>query len=458
MKIVKSQGVTTTERLLADLCDQTFLNLWSFPNPFKEDGKELCDLLVVFERTAIVFFDREKTLAAGHDEDAAEVAWKRWRRRVIDAQAKTAHGAERYLRSGRAIYLDSQLKTPLPRGTNVSFDAVHKVVVAHGAEEACKAASDQNIAGSLAIAYGKPGTSEFPFPFVLELDRDNPIHVFDSHNLPIVLKELDTIWDFTDYLTAKAEAIAQLDGLVYCGEEDLLAHYFLNYDEAANKHRIGTSDPTIDFVMVGEGEWHDFERSELYKRTHQANDVSYLWDRLLQHTGKIALDGRSIGVSPLESGRSAIHEMAKEPRFSRRALSEHMEAAMRNFPAEAGKSARNLSVMPSFYGDKRYVFLQLRAPKHMRKRKNFRAVRRSMLEIACGVVKTKFPEIQWIVGIAVDPPKFSRKMSEDFLLMECTNWRGEKAAHYLEANKVLGFLESGVQRIEKHATRFVPKA
>ncbi len=458
MKIVKSLGITETERLLADLCERTFLNLWSFPNPYKEDGKELCDLLVVFERTAIIFFDREKALNTEKDNDAGDVEWRRWRRRVIDAQAKTAHGAERYLRSGRGVYLDNQLKTPLPRGSNDSFDVVHKVVVAHGAEDACKAASDQNVAGSLAIAYGEIGEDVIHFPFVLHLDKHNPIHVIDSHNLPIILKELDTIWDFTDYLNAKSKAIAQLDGLVYCGEEDLLAHYFLNYDEDTNKHRIGTDDPTISFVMVGEGEWHDFERSDVYRRTHQANEISYLWDRLIQYTGKIALAGRSLGVSPLEAGRSAIHEMAKEPRFSRRALSEHMDAAIRNFPAAAGESARNLSVMSSFYGEKRYVFLQLRAPKHIRKREDFREVRQSMLEIACGVVKTRFPEVQWVVGIAVDPPKFSRNMSEDFLLMDCTDWGDEKVAHYLEANKVLGFLESGAQWIEKHATRFVPRS
>lgn len=41
MKIIKSDGMTPTERLLADLCDRTFLKLWSYPNPFKEDKNEL---------------------------------------------------------------------------------------------------------------------------------------------------------------------------------------------------------------------------------------------------------------------------------------------------------------------------------------------------------------------------------------------------------------------------------
>jgi hypothetical protein len=55
MPISKSLGVTTTEQLLADLCDRSFLKLWSYPNPFKDDRKELCDLLAVFENHVSFF-------------------------------------------------------------------------------------------------------------------------------------------------------------------------------------------------------------------------------------------------------------------------------------------------------------------------------------------------------------------------------------------------------------------
>ena len=51
---------------------------------------------------------------------------------------------------------------------------------------------------------------------------------------PSSLGELDTIFDLSSYLDAKLEAIRRYDGLMYCGEEDLLAHYFLNFDEAKN--------------------------------------------------------------------------------------------------------------------------------------------------------------------------------------------------------------------------------
>lgn len=107
MVISKSEGVSPTERLLAELCDRTFLRLWSYPNPCRDDGKELCDLLVVFQNEVLIFFDRENRRFDQNPEDV-ELAWRRWRKEVIDKQVATAHGAERYIRSGRSIYLDPQ--------------------------------------------------------------------------------------------------------------------------------------------------------------------------------------------------------------------------------------------------------------------------------------------------------------------------------------------------------------
>jgi hypothetical protein len=85
MAIVKSSGVTPTERLLADLCEQSFLKLWSYPNPFKDDRKELCDLLAVFESHVFIFFDRESRHLDNVDKDPM-VNWERWKRAAIEDQ------------------------------------------------------------------------------------------------------------------------------------------------------------------------------------------------------------------------------------------------------------------------------------------------------------------------------------------------------------------------------------
>ncbi|MEJ2377317.1 MAG: hypothetical protein P8Y71_18585, partial [Pseudolabrys sp.] len=96
-----------------------------------------------------------------------------------------------------------------------------------------------------------------------------------------------------------------------------------------------------------------------YKRRKAHNEISYQWDSLIQKTGQNALKGVLVGNSDVFRGESAIHEMAKEPRLSRRMLSEMMATAIRNFPDNAKGITRHLSLMPSQFPNVGYVFLQL---------------------------------------------------------------------------------------------------
>ena len=80
MKITKSVGTTRTEKLLSRLCNDSFLELWSYPNPFNSKKKELCDLLAVFENHVFIFFDRENLQLDNRNKDP-EINWKRWKRK-----------------------------------------------------------------------------------------------------------------------------------------------------------------------------------------------------------------------------------------------------------------------------------------------------------------------------------------------------------------------------------------
>src|SRR5262250_2609665 len=106
MAIERSTGQTRTERFLAQLCDRTFLKLWCYPNPFKADGKELCDVMAVFEDHVFLFFDRESRKFDAVDKDVG-LTWDRWKREAIDKQIKTAAGAKSYIERQRDhVYLD----------------------------------------------------------------------------------------------------------------------------------------------------------------------------------------------------------------------------------------------------------------------------------------------------------------------------------------------------------------
>lgn len=457
MRIVKSTGITSTEKLLARLCEQSFLKLWCYPNLTKDDGHEFCDLLVVFENYIFIFFDREIVLEGSADKDPL-VLWNSWKSKVIDDQTRTARGAERYLRARRALFLDGKRTVPFPLNINLDAMIVHKVVVAHGAKEACERFSDENVYGSLGITYCHKDHAT-PFPFTIDIDINNPIHIFDSHNLPIILSELDTIYDFSRFLDTKIAAIRELKFLSYCGEEDLLAHYFLNYDETEKRYFIGSKDKSINGVLIGEGEWKDFIELEIYKNKKDADKVSYFWDELIQRTCQNALDGTLMGDADIFRGRSAIHEMAKEPRFMRRALSKKMLDSITTFPAPKNGMMRKVNLMPSFFPGKAYVFLQLLVTEENQRHPQYRHIRQSMLEIACGAAKNMRAELDTIVGIAIDAPKFHKEIAEDFLLMDCSNWTPDKKSEYAELNKVVGFFASpSMTQYEERITDFIPSA
>jgi hypothetical protein len=356
----------------------------------------------------------------------------------------TAHGAERYIKSGRSIYLDGKKTSSFPIRIDIEKAIFHKIVVAHGAKEACISSSTENIYGSLGITYTdmlKERATESIGPFSLLLDKSDPIHILDSHNLPIILGELDTVSDFANYLDEKTKSIKKLKVLSYCGEEDLLAHYYANFDEKNQRHFIGSDDEEINGVIVSEGEWKGFIETETYIETKRANKASYLWDKLIQKTCQYSIDGKLLGDADILRSPNAIYEMVKEPRFMRRELAEGMIRAIDRFP-QTDKSFRHVTLMPSITPTTAYVFLQVQLTDSIKTEPDARAKRQAILEIACGSAKNEYPKFTKIIGIGMEPPKYSETVSEDFILMPCESWTSDQKAHYESLNENLNFFRT----------------
>lgn len=452
----KSTGVTETERMLSEFCERSFLKLWSYPNPYKDDGHELCDLLAIFGDHVFIFFDRKNELQEVPDKDP-QILWDRWKRSVIDAQVKTAHGAERYIRSGRTIFTDGKRANPFPFEFDRNKAVVHKIIIAHGAKEACEKASAENVYGSLAITYVETDGGA-TIPFHIDIDKNKPVHIFDSHNMPIVLRELDTVSDFSAYLDEKVRAASTFDYLSYCGEEDLLAHYLLNYDAANKRHIIGPKEAgQFDGVMIGEGDWQHFVQTDLYTNTKKEDRASYFWDDMIQRTCQNSLDGTLGGNSNIMRGESAIYEMVKEPRFMRRSLSNSMLGAVERFPNRVGFT-RQVTFLPSYQSNVGYVLLQFRAPDAFRATPDYREKRQTLLEIACGAAKNKFSNLVTVIGIGIEAPKFAGGTNaEDFILMPCHEWPIERRRYYEELNEAWKFFgTSSLRQYNDKVTQFVP--
>lgn len=447
MKIAKPDSLTPTEGLLSQLCDKLFLRLWSWPTPRKSDGKELCDLIAIFDNHIFLFFDRESR-ALQKTSQSVDITWPRWKKEAIDKQINTANGAARYIRHGGSVFLDTRCEQPFP-GVIPDTPIIHKVIVAHGAEEACKSYSKDNVYGSLAIAYNDAPDTYSP-PFFVQLNRNNPVHILDSVNVKIVLTELDTFADFLAYTQEKENAIQKYNIFGYCGEEDLLAHYIMNQLEQDEGYRIGHSAPSINALMIEEGHWKDFVDDGLQWRRNEANKESYLWDELIQRTYQNALEGTTGGAS-LWKGKDALREMAREPRLSRRALSRRMLESIRSFP-RTDKGMRKVAYMFSLADrNKMYVFLQFRYSG--KPFDEYREVRQHMLSIACGVAKNRFSHLKKIVGIAMDAPMYSSHDGEDFALLECENWSNQDRAYYERENELFGFFRNA-KKFERQVSEF----
>ena len=210
--VIKATGTTNSERVLAHLAEQSFLDLWSYPTPYRDqrahhrgDGKELCDLLVVCDPYILIF----SVKAIKWPRMPTSIAWRRWAKRAIHKAAKQTAGAERWIRAHpERIFLDSECKRPFPLPIPAgSGRHIFQIVIVAGASEACRAHTLHG-SGSFLVDPAIQGIHHWPRqaenirPFAV--GNVNPggsfVHVFDEIAFEILMNELDTVRDFTDYL------------------------------------------------------------------------------------------------------------------------------------------------------------------------------------------------------------------------------------------------------------------
>ena len=210
-------GVTPSERYLGQLCEQSFLSLWCYPNVFNDKGienggtgKEVCDLLVVFGDNIIIFSDKSCEFK---ETGRLSVDWNRWYRKSIRKSIDKLHGAERWItQHPHRLYLDDRCTQPFPLDfPPLDRRKVHRIAVALGAKDACRSFYGGG-SGSLRICSDQD-------PLMLSDDerqkaftiggpdiQDGCVHVFDDVTLDVLMRELDTIADFCEYLQKRGFA------------------------------------------------------------------------------------------------------------------------------------------------------------------------------------------------------------------------------------------------------------
>jgi len=448
----EADGLTASERYLTALSDRTFLSLWSFPNPYRDQGagrkgKEICDLLVLFEKNVLVFSDKHCDFP---DTGNLDLDWSRWYRKAIEKSAHQLWGAERWLRSyPERVFLDAKCERrfpfPLEPTSELSF---HLILVAHGAADRCK--KEFGGSGSLMIGSTLVGDEHtLPrekggVPFMVgQVDPTKGyVHVLDDTTLDILLRTLDTVADFTSYLVKKEKFRRSGRFLSAAGEEELLAYYLTHLNEAGEYDF--TFDSKFNAVTLEEGLWLDFQRSPERERQRKANEVSYLWDHIIERSTYHFLRGTSEFVSDPEL---AVQELilrffAREPRVRRRMMADSIVDMIKT----TGPGMRRLRVVaPSRPGDPYFVLLV--APFHRKYSYQLnRDVRRGFLEACCLVVKLDFPDALDVVGFATETLDAGGR-SEDYLYFDAREWTAEMAQQAQRDKKALNILTKAT-RIE----------
>lgn len=333
-----SQKGAAAEQVAHDLARISFLTDWCYENPNLEDGKELCDLLVVFDDVCVVWQVKSLKLRKDGHYKAGEV----------EKNVRQAGGALRRL---------SDVRRPVtlvnPRRGNEEFDP--------------------SVVRKWYLVSVIVGDGEDFFP-IIEDAGGHSVHMFTGDFMELALNELDTIGDFVDYLEAKEALLCDKHVIVLGGEEELLATYLVNgrsFDRFADATGLS----------IDSGCWDKHASSPEYHSKQKADEVSYAWDSIIDRAHESA--------SP--TYERVARELARLNRFERRCLGQSM--------FEAAVAAHEDHDYPIFrrtanFNGRTYVFLFMDDPE--------RVNRQQELQALCYVARGKFPENEVVIGIATE--------------------------------------------------------
>lgn len=414
----KSKGLTASERYLAELCEHSFLSLWSYPNVYRAPGKELCDILIVFQNHIIIFSDKSCLFPA---TEKVRRDWSRWFKRAVYQSARQVYGAERWLREHPdRLFLDPKCSQPFPLAIPRLQDAtIHRVVVALNASGACRAFFNNSGSGSLILRPDIVGDAHYDHPFTIgTIDAGRGyVHVFDDVTLNIALRELDTITDFTNYLTRKETAFCSGRLFYVTGEEELLAHYLTEVNENGRHDLVLPKE--IDGVLFAEGSWASVSAHPQYIAKKHADQKSYAWDTLIEkfneHATYNPFDGGN--TLPLSEYEHGVRIMASEGRVSRRMLADGFLDLLQHAPADRDATRLIFSKQSPERG---YQFVICRKEEN-EPYVTYRQRRLALLAAYCHVAKVRRPELLDIVGIATEPV-YAEERSEDLIYLNLRDW------------------------------------
>jgi hypothetical protein len=331
------------------------------------------------------------------DTGEPDVDLPRWQRKAVDESVKQVFGAERLL----------------------SLDGTGNHVVGKSGEQGLALPpKEARRVHRIAVALGGEGKVGLRSAWFDDKKQRKYVHVLDGPAFVAIIRELDTISDFVGYLLAKEDLRAEINA--EGGEEDLLAGYLQN----------GRQFPDKDLIRVGEGVWQAFTTHEQYLSKKREDEISYVWDRLIETFCKDHQAGVLLGGQDTDGVERALRTMAREDRFTRRGLGKTFHGFLK--ANEAGQSRARIHPDP---GLATYVFLGCPVNFH-------REDRISELKLRCLVARRLHPQKPEVVGIATETPKPGQGFSLDLMSLMIPQLTQEQIAFADRCQSELGYFRN----------------
>lgn len=437
-------SLNPSEERLGALARKTFLSMWSYENPFYEQGKELCDLLVVFGDDVIVISDKLNAFGTHQDN---EVNWNRWYKKAVAGSVRQLCGARNHIkRAPDAIYTNAQVSSPLPlRLPSIDRMRIHLIAVANGCQDACLQTSGRP---SLRIDTRHSDSREAFSVGTVTKDGDF-VHIISTPALDAMFHCFDTARDFLDYLERKKEALLREDWLID-GEENLVAAYMMSQPGNGPFFIPLAKFPVESGArIVRDGEWSVYLASSAQEYRQQSRQLSYVIDRIIEdvaneYANERMVIGQDQGISYHEQG---FRLLASESRLSRQLLGKAFYDIYQESTKTFWSTVLASVDSPRVY----YVWLLYPEPPAELGVEDFEMYLLNELSKYMMVARAKFPQAERVFGICL-PNRDCTSTSNIYQVMNGEDWTDEMQveAEFLERNSgILG----GIEQVTVTASR-----
>jgi len=456
-KITKGSGVTQSEQKLIEFADNAFFGLWSYPNVYSDEGysknntgKEVCDLLVIFDKDIIIFSD--KAIVFNENKDTA-IAWSRWFRKSVIESCSQLFGAEKFIKEHpERLFVDKECAIKLPIKIDNSFN-FHLVAVTNNISDSAVKYFDKIEKGSSATLINiyplnAQGCLENPFCVGDLYPEKTFVHILDETALKLLLTELNTANDFIGYLTEKERVIRKKALFISAGEEETLATYIMGDNKIVSDELIKKGQP----VTIPEGEWENYKNNFRFQYRISIKKESIFWDNLIHNFSKSILSANVgfFGEVEFSMHELGAREIAKESRNSRYYLSKTFQEKFKTT-----QSHLRTSRMIESIDEKGKFYLFLFHPNNNKLSYNeYRTERISYISAYTKVAFVKYRQIKKLIAIATEPQN-STGRSEDLIYSRSrgtfTKEQVEEAKKLSKENKILSdFLPKKTNNNQTH--------